>query len=263
MKIGLTKLNSVLYKNKSSITDKQSVDTPLINLDVSDQSIQNYKEADPYPHVFIENFVNDTNMLDQIIEEYKNYVCWGYDPKSTNYQVKKFFSPWCDANINDIPPTTKRLMNYFNSRPVLDKLEKLTGISGLIADPHFVGGGMHRIDRGGRLSVHSDFNKHPNKPWYRRINLLLYLNKNWQDSWGGDLQLWNKDITAAVKSSSPLYNRAVIFNTTPTAYHGHPHELNCPNGVSRNSIAIYYFSMDRPDHEKDNTTSATWKNIPQ
>jgi Rps23 Pro-64 3,4-dihydroxylase Tpa1-like proline 4-hydroxylase len=246
-------------KNKVST----SLDTSLINLDTSETAIQGYNNASPFPHVFIDNFVNDTSMLDTIIEEYNSYQAWGHDPLSVKHQVKKFFSPWCDENIADIPTTTKKLIDYLNSQVVLNKLEKLTGITGLMADPQLNGGGMHRIDSGGRLSVHADYNKHHQKPWYRRINLLLYLNRQWEESWGGELQLWNKDMTTMVKSAQPLFNRAVIFNTTPTAYHGHPHTLNSPEGVSRYSIAMYYFTVDRPDHEKDNTVSATWKEIPQ
>jgi Rps23 Pro-64 3,4-dihydroxylase Tpa1-like proline 4-hydroxylase len=122
---------------------------------------------------------------------------------------------------------------------------------------------MHRIDSGGKLSVHADYNKHPRHDLYRRINLLLYLNKNWSESWGGDLQIWNSDMTKMAKSILPIFNRAIIFNTTPTAYHGHPHPLNTPEGISRYSIAMYYFTKDRPDNEKDNSIAATWKEIPQ
>jgi Rps23 Pro-64 3,4-dihydroxylase Tpa1-like proline 4-hydroxylase len=237
--------------------------TCLINLDVSEKAVLEYNNASPFPHVFIDNFVNDIAMLDTIVEEYKNYQAWGYDPYSVKHQVKKFFSPWSKENVLEMPPVTKQLIDYLNSPTVLNKLESLTGIRGLMPDPDLKGGGMHRIDSGGKLSVHADYNKHPIKPWYRRMNLLLYLNKHWEESWGGDLQLWNKDMTAMVKSAQPIFNRAVIFNTTPTAYHGHPHTLNSPEDVSRYSIAVYYFTHDRPDHEKDNTTSATWKDIPQ
>jgi hypothetical protein len=251
--------------NKKVVTTKtnDNINDSLVNLDTSEKAILEYNNVSPFPHVFIDNFVNDTTMLETIVEEYKNYQSWGLDPYSVKHQVKKFFSPWCNENVLDMPPVTKRLIDHLNSPTVLHKLETLTGIRGLMPDPDLNGGGMHRIDSGGKLSVHADYNKHPTKPWYRRMNLLLYLNKYWEESWGGDLQLWNKDMTAMVKTAQPIFNRAVIFNTTPTAYHGHPHALNSPEGVSRYSIAMYYFTIDRPDHEKDNTTSATWKDIPQ
>jgi len=249
--------------NKKSFGNTENTNKSLINLETNEKARLEYNNATPFPSVIIDNFVNDTSMLDTIIEEYKNYQHWGYDPISVKYQINKFFSPWSKENVLDIPPVTKKLIDYLNSPLVLNKLEKLTGITGLIADPDLRGGGMHCINSGGKLSVHADYNKHPSNPWYRRMNLLLYLNRHWEESWGGDLQLWNKDMTQMVKSIQPLFNRAIIFNTTPTAYHGHPHKLNCPEGVSRYSIAMYYFTMDRPDHEKDNTTSATWQETPQ
>lgn len=249
--------------NKKSFNNTNNTNEALINLETNETARLEYNNATPFPSVIIDNFVNDTSMLDTIIEEYKNYKHWGYDPVSGERQVKKFFSPWCNENVLDMPPVTKKLIDYLNSPLVLNKLETLTGITGLIADPNLKGGGMHCIGSGGKLSVHADYNKHPVNPWYRRMNLLLYLNRHWEESWGGDLQLWNKDMTMMVKSTQPLFNRAVIFNTTPTAYHGHPHTLNSPEGVSRYSIAMYYFTVDRPDHEKDGTTSATWKDIPQ
>ena len=117
-----------------------------------------------------------------------------------------------NIQINNIPSTTKRLINHLNSPSVLSKLEKLTGINNLIADHRLAGCGMHRIERGGKLAIHVDYNKHPVKPLYRRINLILYLNKNWEESWGGHLELWNKDVTVLEKSVLPIYNRAIIFN---------------------------------------------------
>jgi Rps23 Pro-64 3,4-dihydroxylase Tpa1-like proline 4-hydroxylase len=248
-----------------NLIEKKTETTCLINLDLSQNTINEYRSVKPFPHIFINNFVRDLNLLDEIIDEYQSYQYWGHDNSeySKNHQVKKYFSPWCDANVKDIPKSTKKLIDYLNSDTVLKKLETLTGIQGLMADPMLEGGGMHRIDSGGKLSVHADYNKHPNNPWYRRINLLIYLNKNWQDSWGGDLQLWNEGMTVMEKSSPPTYNTCVIFNTTPTAYHGHPHALNTPDGISRYSIAMYYFTKDRPENEKDNSIAATWKEINQ
>jgi Rps23 Pro-64 3,4-dihydroxylase Tpa1-like proline 4-hydroxylase len=238
---------------------------PLASVEITDSMAREYQTADPYPHIVIDNFINDVSFVDKIVDEYQKYEYWGHDSSdySKNHQVKKFFSPWCDANINDIPPNTKTLINYLNSTHVLNKLEKLTGIQSLEPDLLLEGGGMHRIDSGGKLSVHADYNKHPRHNLYRRINLLLYLNKSWNESWGGDLQIWNSDMTKMAKSILPIFNRAIIFNTTPTAYHGHPHPLNTPEGISRYSIAMYYFTKDRPDHEKDNSIAATWKEIPQ
>ena len=79
----------------------------------------------------------------------------------------------------------------------------------------------------------------------RRVNLLLYLNKNWLDSYGGCLELWDKEMTKCVKKIKPEFNTMVIFNTNDFSNHGHPDPLNCPINLSRKSIATYYFSKGR------------------
>lgn len=236
----------------------------IVNLDIAFQKQQEYKYSNPFPNTVIDNFFKNEEILNLAIEEFKTYQFWGYDPTdySKKHQVKKFFSPWNEENIYQMPENIKKIINFFNSQRFIEKLEKLTGINNLIADHSLAGGGMHRIDSGGRLSIHADYNRHPYKPLYRRINLLLYLNKNWNESWGGDLQLWNKEMTAMIKSISPLFNRVAIFNTTPTAYHGHPHPLNTPSEISRYSIAMYYFTSDCPIEEKSDATTAIWKDIP-
>ena len=141
-------------------------------------------------------------------------------------------------------------------------LEKLTGIESLIADQTFLGGGMHRIDSGGKLSIHADSRKSSSTGNYRRINLLLYLNKDWNKEWGGSLQLWDKDMKTMIQDIQPLFNRVVIFNTGSDTYHGHPHSLNTPSGISRISLALYSYTKENPDTQETNVTSAVWKDTP-
>jgi len=252
--------------NANPLRTKSSHDNinNVFNFSPNEEMSRSYQYGSPYPHIVIDNFVKDTNLVDTVIDEYNWYNSWGYDPTSYSqqHQVNKFFSPWCIENIKDLPPTTKKVIDHFNSRPMLTALEKLTGIDNLIPDFNLEGSGMHKISKGGKLSVHVDYNKHPSKPMYRRINLLLYLNKDWNESWGGHLQLWNSDVTKLEKAILPIYNRLVIFNTTPISYHGHPHPLECPENRHRYSIAMYYFTKDRPDSEKDGNTTAIWKEIP-
>ena len=146
-------------------------------------------------------------------------------------------------------PTTRLLLSQFNAATFVNFLEQLTGISGLIPDPHFFGGGMHTIEAGGYLRVHADFNHYPRLDLERRINALLYLNRDWQDEWGGHLELW-RTVAARELSIAPIFNRLVIFSITDTAYHGHPNPLETPPGVARRSLALYYYSVDRPTDER-------------
>jgi len=109
----------------------------------------------------------------------------------------------------------------------------LFAIPGLVCDPELVGGGWHCIPRGGFLKTHVDFN-HLNG-YTRRLNLLLYLSPGWDRSWGGELRLCDRVI-------EPLFNRCVVFETSEKSWHGHPEPLTCPEGESRNSIALYYYT---------------------
>jgi hypothetical protein len=146
-------------------------------------------------------------------------------------------------------PATRHLLAELNSGAFIEFLERLTGIEGLVPDPHFVGGGLHQIERGGHLKVHADFNRHPRTGLERRLNVLLYLNRDWHDEYGGAFELWNEDMSRCEEKVPPLFNRCVVFSTTSTSFHGHPEPLNCPEDSTRKSIALYYYSKDRPSEE--------------
>jgi glycosyltransferase involved in cell wall biosynthesis len=234
----------------------------MINFTVTEKEINEYNQAQPFPHIVIDNFL-PPSILNGVIDDFKNHNNWGWDNSdySKDHQVKKFFSPWNNDGDATLPINTKLILNYFNSPDVISMLEKLTGIEGLIADPTLLGGGMHKIESGGKLSIHADSRKHAVTNNYRRINLLVYLNKDWNKEWGGSLQLWDKDMTTMVQDIQPLFNRVVIFNTGADTYHGHPHPLNTPNGMSRISLALYYYTKETPDTDENNVTSAVWKDV--
>lgn len=219
-----------------------------------------YQSASPFPYIVIDEFM-DTLDAKSCSEELKNYIYWGFDDSkySMNAQVNKFFSPWNEENIENIKsdaPITWKYLQYYNSPEFIKQLEVLTGIEGLIGDDLYEGGGVHRIDSGGKLSVHTDCGKHPRKDLYRRVNLLIYLNENWQDSWGGTLQFWKPDASESVVEVQPRMNTAVIFNTSSKSLHGHPHPLNTPQGISRYSMALYYFTKE--PFESHDRIAATW-----
>ena len=235
----------------------------MINFKVTEKEINEYRQAQPFPHIVIDDFL-PPSLLNGVIDDFRNYSNWGWDNSdySKGHQVKKFFSPWNNDGDTTLPINTKLILNYFNSPDVISMLEKLTGIDGLIADPTLLGAGMHKIDSGGKLSIHADSRKHAVTGNYRRINLLVYLNKDWNKEWGGSLQLWDKDITTMIQDIQPLFNRVVIFNTGADTYHGHPYPLNTPNGMSRISLALYYYTKENPDTEENNIISAVWKDAP-
>ena len=140
--------------------------------------------------------------------------------------------------------------------------QQLTGIDGLLPDPHMTGGGLHQYLPGAELRVHADFNKLPGYGLDRRLNLLLYLNPAWDEAWGGALELWDRDMQACVQRIAPVANRCVVFSTTRDSYHGMPDPLRCPDGVTRRSLALYYYSNGRPQHERGPDHSTLWQTRP-
>ena len=156
-------------------------------------------------------------------------------------------------------PTTRQVLNQFNTASFINFVEELTDIKGLIPDPHYHGGGLHTIERGGHLNIHADFNRHARLNLDRRINALLYLNEGWKDEWGGHIELWDETMTKAVRKVAPEFNRLVIFAITDTAFHGHPEPLACPPDRKRRSLALYYYSNGRPESEKTAPHQTLWR----
>lgn len=202
-----------------------------------------YAQAQPFPHIVIDKFLPE-DLLDVILTEF---------PKVDAIDWQKFDRPaekkLASKNELQMGAATRSLLYQFNSSTFMDFLETLTGIDGLIPDPHFEGGGLHQIQRGGFLKMHVDFNRHARLRLDRRLNLLVYLNKDWQEKYGGHLELWDQDMTKCEQKILPIFNRCVVFGTTDFSYHGHPEPLNCPADRTRKSLALYYYSNGRPDSE--------------
>ena len=236
----------------------------MINLDLSKQLSTQYHKAKPFPHIVIDKFLPET-ILDSVLDEFNKNENWWYDKvKWTEpYQVNKFYWPHDIETANNMPndlPTISALVNYLNSPVMLKYLEELTGIDNLISDELLMGGGLHKITSGGKLAIHKDYNVHPVKKMYRRLNLLIYLNKNWKEEWEGNLELWDKDHTKLEVSVEPLFNRAVIFTISEDSLHGHPVPLNTPENLSRNSIALYYFTEVNPSDNEHSVVFFDSKN---
>ena len=145
-----------------------------------------------------------------------------------------------------IPASLRAIIDELNSPRFVTFLSNMTGIEGLMADTAMEGGGLHQIERGGFLNIHADFTAHlHHRMWRRRVNVLLYLNSDWKEEYGGHLELWTKDMKRAFEKVLPVFNRCVIFDTNTDSFHGHPHPLACPEGTTRKSIALYYFTEEK------------------
>jgi Rps23 Pro-64 3,4-dihydroxylase Tpa1-like proline 4-hydroxylase len=204
-----------------------------------------YRTAAPFPHIVLDD-VFDAAELEKVLGEFPapQQTEW---VRFDNPTEKKLGFHHQKSAISDI---IRQFLWQMNSFEVLEFLEKLTGIAGLIPDPYFGGGGIHQIERGGFLKVHADFNWHPKLRLDRRLNMLIYLNKDWREEYGGHLELWDGQMNQCVRSVLPVFNRTVIFSTTDASYHGHPQPLNCPPGMTRKSVSLYYYTNGRPEEER-------------
>jgi Rps23 Pro-64 3,4-dihydroxylase Tpa1-like proline 4-hydroxylase len=201
---------------------------------------ETYRSADPFPHSVLEGFL-EPGLLKQVLAEFDamDRGTWHYTERNTERK-------YSTEDFQHFGPITRAVFSQLNAAPFLWFLEQLTGIAGLIPDPHLRGGGLHEIKRGGALGVHADFNFYPRLNLYRRLNLLIYLNEDWPEAWGGDLELWDRAGKRCVQRISPVFNRAVIFDTSNFSYHGHPRPLQCPEERSRKSLALYYYTVEAP-----------------
>ena len=216
-----------------------------------------YQHNNPFPHIVMPNFLH-SEILDQVLAEFPNLKDADVDKRVIfgNEREIKFASKGIDL----ISPAAFKLISFLNSEWFLRYLQEITGIKEtLIADPYLAGGGYHQIFRGGLLKIHADFNKHPSINFDRRLNLLLYLNKDWDEEWGGDLQLFDESMQKPIQRVYPHFNTCVVFTTTSKTYHGHPDPIQCPDSVSRRSIALYYFSVGRPKEESNKEHSTLFK----
>jgi Rps23 Pro-64 3,4-dihydroxylase Tpa1-like proline 4-hydroxylase len=200
-----------------------------------------YENASPYPHAVFDDFF-PADFLREVANEFPDEHSGNW--KKFNDDRQKKLASQGDEQLG---PYARALIHNLNSGSFIQFLETLTGIEGLIPDPNLVGGGMHRIQPGGKLAVHVDFNKHNHMKLDRRINVLVYLNEDWDESYGGHFELWNESMTESVVKVLPLFNRMALFSTTEKSWHGHPEPLKCPENRSRRSIALYYYTAGRDD----------------
>lgn len=197
--------------------------------------------AEPFPHVVIDEFL-PREVLEEVLECFPSpqAIPW------RSYNVVEENKLACEDETK-FPPRIRHLLRELNSSVFVSFLESLTGIRGLIADPHYRGGGLHQILPGGYLDVHIDFNWYERLRLDRRLNLIVYLNKNWKEEYGGCLELWDTEGAHCAKKVLPVFNRCVVFATTECSYHGHPQPVTGPPGLTRKSLALYYYSNGRED----------------
>src|SRR5271170_6677652 len=220
------------------------------------EKAQEYSSNQPFPHIYFDDFLPE-DAAEAALRDFPEpkQLTWTEFDRPTERKLA------FDV-VERLPPSVRDVLYFLNSRPMLNFLEILTGIQGVISDPYYVGGGLHQIKPGGNLEVHADFNFHAKLKLDRRINVLVYMNKDWNEEYGGHFELWNKDMTKAEQKILPLFNRCAIFSTTSTSFHGHPNPLTCPPDRTRKSLATYYYSNGRPEEEVNEAHSTLFQHRP-
>ena len=214
---------------------------------IAERKKNQYLNATPFPNIVLENFFTN-NFLDEVVKNFPNLEKINSSQQYINKNEIKF----ANNDYINFPDSIKILFDFMNSNTFLDFLQKITSIEEkLIADKELNGGGLHQIKTGGMLKIHTDFSKHPTLDLDRRINVLIYLNKNWHKTYGGNLELWDREMKICEKKITPTFNKMVIFSTNDFSNHGHPDPIKSPENLSRKSIALYYFSKGRPALEVD------------
>lgn len=206
---------------------------------------QDFQSKKPFRYTSFENFFNP-QAAEAILREYPSIEEGAWDGTTYINQKNKFQKTKFDKDS-----LFDKVFRELNSTVFTNWLSRVSGIQELKGDPELFGGGLHQSVKGAFLNVHVDYNLHPTTRQHRRLNVLVYMNKDWREEYEGHVELW--DLTGEkqvlLDSIAPLFNRCVIFETNEISFHGHPRPLNTPRGVSRKSLATYYYSEERPGNE--------------
>jgi 2OG-Fe(II) oxygenase superfamily len=202
--------------------------------ELADEGASEYRTATPFPHLVFDDILPEA-LLDELVADFPSVDDPGWRSHEAAVQRKQ---QWADANR--LPPVAASVVALFHAAPFLTFLERLTGTDGLIGDPHCHHGGLHQSVSGGFLKIHTDVSLQPALRLQRRVNVIVFLNRDWAPEWSGELELWDAAMTTCVERIEPRFNRMVVFDSV-RSNHGHPRPTTSPPGVVRRSLALYYY----------------------
>lgn len=195
----------------------------------------------PFYYQVIDNFFNSeqAKAISQEFPDYNSDIWYCYNNPLEN---KKTCNNWYQFG-----PETYKTLSMLNSKEFIKQLQKITGIPKLYPDIGLHGGGLHIHGTGGKLNIHLDYSIHPKLKLQRKLNLIIYLEEDWNPEWGGNLEFWSHDKEKNKPNKrfakiDNIFNRAVLFDTTQNSWHGFPDPLTCPEGKYRKSLAVYYLT---------------------
>ena len=204
------------------------------------EAFKGFSDKKPFPYCVVDNFFPESLAL-KLSSEFPEFNDSKWHEYNNSIEIKKVSNNW-----NLFPKTTYDTFRYLNSVELTTLLEELTGIPVLLSDPGLNGGGWHIHANGGKLNPHLDYSLHPKMPYQRKINIIVYLQKDWQPAWGGHLGIYDHEQDGScgklITEIEPKFNRAVFFDTTMNSWHGLCREVSSPEGICRKSMAVYYLT---------------------
>jgi Rps23 Pro-64 3,4-dihydroxylase Tpa1-like proline 4-hydroxylase len=194
----------------------------------------NFMNANPFPHVYIDDFL-ETGLANSLSENFPplsemDILYHGLNENKGEH-----------SNFQNLHEDFRRLQHLLSSETFIGEVESISGISDFSVINDRYGCGLHQGGNGSFLDIHIDYNLHPFEKKQRRLNLIIFLNENWQKDWGGYLEFWNAASTECVTSIEPKFNRCVLFICNNISYHGY-NRIKCPASVTRKSFYLYFFS---------------------
>lgn len=236
----------------------------VLDLGKIDSSLESFNGAAPFDHLVIDDFfVDDIPMM--LESEFLAYDDDDWYVYKNELEDKKACNNW-----NCFPPLTYKIFQLLTSDTFTSYLSQKLGLE-LQNDPGLHGGGWHIHGDGGCLNPHLDYSIHPKLGLQRKLNLIVYLSSDLSEDCGGHLGLWEHDVPTSQpanlgKEIQPLFNRAVLFDTTQNSWHGISRTLKVGPKVFRKSLAVYY--LMNPSEDADPRQKALYapteeqKNIP-
>lgn len=223
----------------------------------SEEAIQQYHDdfagAHPYPHIVLDNFLQE-DFAEELYNQFPTQEHFSIHWKGLN-ENKSEGSEW-----DKFPAIFRELNETVTSQEFCDWCARVTGIPGVFITDDNMGSGLHQGTDGSFLDIHVDFNMNTKKGVYRRLNMLIYLNKDWQNDWGGHFELWDPEMKNCEKKIAPRLNRCVIFETSDISYHGYG-KIHVPEGITRNSFYAYFYTQE-PGRGSDRYFDTTFRARP-
>lgn len=219
-----------------------------------------FARREPFRHLVVDDFL-DSGFAARLLEQFP-----AFERGNARNEAGDLGGKSTIERIRALGDAYTELDDLIRTRAFLDFVGAVTGIADLRYDPHYFGGGTHENRDGQDLDPHIDFNRHPLEPWHRRLNLIVYLNREWEDAWGGSLELHSDPRSPGDRTEvvTPLYNRCVIFETTESSWHGFS-RITLPDDrkdLSRKSVALYFYTTERPIEEVGPTHSTIYVDRP-